>query len=276
LASASLVDSNIARANSPVAQQITTSSCDPTIIASPDQVLTVTGVYVPATNSPESTAVKERYRAPSDWPWLCRYRGDNQAALAFPAPNIVFFGDSITENWAKADSSLFNNRSLNRGIGGQTSSQLLLRFYQDVVALHPKVVHIIVGTNDVAGNPGSLDAESYKNNVLAMVDLARVHRIRVILGSLPPAARFPWRSDMPWRAKIEPIREIRALNLWLRQLSSDRKITFVDYFSAMSAPDGSMLTALSVDGVHPNGDGYKLMRKLAEKAIANSSGRSGD
>jgi lysophospholipase L1-like esterase len=262
---------NSAYAQAPSETRQVASSCDPRIRPQGDQPPTVTGVYVPATNPPESTPSTARYRGPGDWPWLCRYRADNQAAPNFPAPDVIFYGDSITENWEKADPNFFNRSFINRGIGGQTSAQLLLRFYQDVVTLRPRVVHIVVGTNDVAGNPGSLDADSYKNNILSMVDLAKAHSISVILGSIPPAAKFPWRSDMPWRAKIEPVGEIRALNLWLRQLAKDRTLTFVDYYSAMAEPDGSMKEVLTRDGVHPNDSGYELMRSLARASIASSS-----
>ena len=265
-----VMGSNVARAESLSDGQITTTSCDPQTKPQSELPPSPTGVYVPATIPPETAPSTARYRAPSDWPWLCRYRADNEAALALPAPDVVFFGDSITENWAKADPDFFTRSSLNRGIGGQTSAQLMLRFYQDVVALRPRAVHIVVGTNDVAGNPGAMDAESYKNNILAMIDLARAHRIRVILGSLPPAARFPWRADLPWRAKIQPVSEIRALNLWLRQFAKDRHLTFVDYHTAMAAPDGAMREALSLDGVHPNVSGYALMRTLAESAVASA------
>jgi lysophospholipase L1-like esterase len=261
----------IASAQVPGETQKAVSSCDAQAAPLGDQPPAVTGVYMSAAKPPGSRPGTTMIRDPIDWPWLCRYRADNQAARSFAAPDVVFFGDSITENWAKADADFFDRRLVNRGIGGQTSSQLLLRFYQDVVTLRPKAVHIIVGTNDVAGNPGALDAESYKNNLLAMTDLAKAHNIRVILGSVPPAANFPWRQDTPWRERIDPVGEIRALNLWLRQLAKDRTLTFVDYYGAMAASDGSMREALTRDGVHPNGSGYELMRGLALASIASSS-----
>lgn len=247
------------------------SSCDAQVPPSGVQPRAVKGIYIPAVKPPGSTPGTTLVRDPIDWPWLCRYRADNQAARSLPAPDVVFFGDSITENWAKSDASFFDRRFVNRGIGGQTSSQLLLRFYQDVVALRPKAVHIVVGANDVAGNPGALDAESYKNNILAMADLAKAHNIRVLLGSIPPASKFPWRQDTPWRERLDPAGEIQALNLWLTQLAKDRALTFVDYHSAMAASDGSMKEALTRDGVHPNGSGYEVMRGLASAAIASSS-----
>ncbi len=258
------IGADVARAEAPIdAARMTTLSCDPQADPqlSPD-------VYVPAVRASETPLGATRYRPPGDWPWLCRYRADNQAALAFAAPNVVFYGDSITENWAKIDVAFFSRSAINRGISGQTSAQLLLRFYQDVIALRPRKVHIIVGTNDVAGNSGALDAQSYKNNILAMVDLARTHRIQVILGSIPPAARFPWRSDVPALVSFEPVREIRELNLWLQRLAKERNLIFVNYHDVMANADGAMQSALTRDGVHPNAKGYEVMRRLAAAAVA--------
>ena len=261
---ASLVfGTDVARAEVPVdPAPMSTLSCDPQAAshASP-------GVYVPAARPEETPPSTTRYRPPGDWPWLCRYRTENQAALAFAPPDIVFYGDSITENWAKIDPDFFSRAAINRGISGQTSAQLLLRFYQDVVAVRPRKVHIMVGTNDIAGNPGALDAQSYKNNILAMVDLARTSRIKVILGSILPAARFPWRGDVPALGKFEPVREIRGLNLWLQKLAKERNLMFVNYHDAMADIDGAMQTALTRDGVHPNAKGYEVMRQMAAAAV---------
>ena len=138
------IDAKVARAETPVdSVSIVTLSCDPQAASQ-----SPTGVYVPAIRPAETSASATRYRPPGDWPWLCRYRADNQAALAFAPPDVVFYGDSITENWAKIDPAFFNRSAINRGISGQTSAQLLMRFYQDVVALRPRKVHIVVGTNE--------------------------------------------------------------------------------------------------------------------------------
>lgn len=271
LISMSALSVGAARAQTAGETQKAVSSCEAQEPPPGDQPRAVKGIYIPAVKPPGSTPGTTMVRDPIDWPWLCRYRADNQVARSLPAPDVVFFGDSITENWAKADASFFDRRFVNRGIGGQTSAQLLLRFYQDVVTLRPKAVHIVVGTNDVAGNPGALDAESYKNNILAMADLAKAHNIRVLLGSILPAAKFPWRQDTPWRERIDPVGEIHALNLWLGQLAKDRAYTYVDYHGAMAASDGSMKEALTRDGVHPNASGYEVMRGLASAAVASSS-----
>jgi hypothetical protein len=141
-----------------------------------------------------------------DFADLCHYKSDNVALLKGARPTVVFMGDSITEAWGPGDASLFTLGVVDRGISGQTSPQMLLRFYQDVVALHPKAVHIMAGTNDVAGNTGSSSPDDFKNNIRAMVDLARSNHIRVVLASILPAERFPWRSD------IQPVEQIRQLN----------------------------------------------------------------
>jgi len=162
--------------------------------------------------NPELTKVNEAQRlsAGQDWAGLCRYRVSNKAVLAAGAsPRIVFMGDSITENWNLSDAAFFDKGIVNRGISGQTTSQMLVRFRADVVALHPKTVHILAGTNDVAGNTGPLTAQDFKNNIMSMVDLARANGIAVVLGSIPPAASFNWRPEL----KPVPIIDFRP---WTR------------------------------------------------------------
>jgi lysophospholipase L1-like esterase len=197
-----------------------------------------------------------------DFAGLCRYKSDNAAILKGGAhPTSVFMGDSITEGWRVADPSLFSVVVVDRGISGQTSPQMLVRFYQDVVALHPQVVHIMAGTNDVAGNTGPSSPDDFKNNIRAMVDLARANHIQVILASIPPAERFPWRPD------IQPVEQIRQLNAWLRQFAGQHKLIYADYHSSLTTPSGAFRPELSNDGVHPNSDGYAAMRPIAEAAL---------
>jgi hypothetical protein len=141
-----------------------------------------------------------------DWAQLCRFAAANAALAQGPRVEAVFLGDSITENWLLADPALFHGGIVNRGISGQTSPQMLLRFEADVVALHPRVVHIMAGTNDLAGNTGPTSAQQYEHNIIAMCDLARANGIRVVLASIPPAARFPW------RAGVTPGPQILVLN----------------------------------------------------------------
>jgi lysophospholipase L1-like esterase len=185
-------------------------------------------------------------RARLDWPNLCRFRSEN-AALA-GAPSAVFLGDSITENWQQADPSLFTGGVINRGIGGQTSPQMLLRFFSDVMLLHPKVAHILAGTNDIAGNTGIETEQDFRNNIQAMVELARSHQIAVVLGSIPPAKRFPWSPD------LNPVSTIKNQNEWLKSYAASNGVIFVDYYSVLLGADGAMKAALSADGVHPNRD----------------------
>jgi lysophospholipase L1-like esterase len=170
-------------------------------------------------------------------------------------------GDSITEFWARADTTLFSNGVVGRGISGQTSPQMLLRFMQDVVELHPRVVHIMAGTNDVAGNTGPTSAQDFQNNIMAMVELAKAHKIKVVLASIPPASAFPWHPG------LQPAADIVALNTWLRGYAKSSGSSYVDYYSALVDPQGGFQKALSNDGVHPNRDGYAKMQSLALKAI---------
>ena len=174
----------------------------------------------------------------------------------------VFLGDSITENWHAADPSLFTGDFVNRGIGGQTSPQMLLRFYADVLGLHPRVVHIMAGTNDLAGNTGPYSEQQYKDNIRAMCDLALANGVRVVLAGIPPTTGFPWRPA------LRPGPQIVELNAWLQRYAAQRKMIYVDYAAVLAQPDGAMRADLSHDGVHPNRSGYALMRPLAEHAIA--------
>jgi lysophospholipase L1-like esterase len=196
-----------------------------------------------------------------DFAGTCHYKSENAAVLKGAHPTAIFMGDSITEGWRAGDPSLFNHAVLDRGISGQTSPQMLVRFYQDVVALHPRAVHIMAGTNDVAGNTGPSSPEDFKNNIRAMVDLAKTNHIRVILASIPPAERFPWRLD------IQPVEQIQQLNAWLRQFAEQHKLIYADYYSSLTTPSGAFRAELSNDGVHPNSDGYAAMRPIADAAL---------
>ncbi len=197
----------------------------------------------------------------NDWPYLCRYREANQALDPNVQPDVVFMGDSITEGWVNVDPSFFSQVQIGRGIGGQTTPQMVARFYHDVVALHPKAVHIMAGTNDVAGNTGNSSIDQVQNNIKAMVDLALVNNIKVILASILPADHFFWSPT------VKPVAQIRALNNWLQGYAKQRGLIYVDYYSAMVNEEGGLAAALARDGVHPTAEGYALMRPLAELAI---------
>jgi lysophospholipase L1-like esterase len=196
---------------------------------------------------------------------LCKFALFGAVALGGPiaahAQTAVPNAQMITEAWGIGDPSLFNPAVIDRGISGQTSPQMLARFYQDIVALHPQVVHIMAGTNDVAGNTGPNSPDDFKNNIRAMVDLARTHYIQVVLASIPPAERFPWRPD------IQPVEQIRQLNVWLRQSAGQHQLIYADYYSTLTMPSGAFRPELSNDGVHPNSDGYAAMRLIADAAL---------
>jgi lysophospholipase L1-like esterase len=196
---------------------------------------------------------------------LAHYAAANRA-LAPPAAGerrIVFIGDSITQSWGDVARDYFARRDrINRGISGQATPQMLLRFHQDVIALKPAAVHILAGTNDVAGNVGPMDLEAIENNLASMAELARANGIAVVLGSVLPA------SDFPWRRGLEPGPKILALNDWLAAYARQRDIVFVDYYAAMTDGALGMRAALATDGVHPSPEGYRVMLPLAEAGIA--------
>ncbi len=196
-----------------------------------------------------------------DWSQRCRYQEDNLALPAASARRVVFIGDSITEGWKALDPAFFNDTVIDRGISGQTTAQMLLRFRSDVLELHPALVHIMAGTNDIAGNTGPTSLAIIEGNIATMVELARAHGIGVILASVPPAAHFGWRPD------IEPLASIATLNLWLRNYAQQQQLTYVDYYSALSDSTGAFKSTLSEDGVHPNAAGYAQMKPLALAAI---------
>ena len=195
---------------------------------------------------------------PSDWAGLCRYTDDNARILAAKhLPHVVFLGDSITELWVKGDPALFSDEVVGRGISGQTSAQMLLRFHADVVDLHPQIVHIMAGTNDVAGNGGPTSEAAWRNNIMAMVEIAQAHGIKVVLASIPPAARFGWRTE------LHPAAQIVRLNGWLRAYAERQGLRYVDYYPLLATPDGAMRPEFSGDGVHPNPGGYAAIHELA-------------
>jgi lysophospholipase L1-like esterase len=210
----------------------------------------------------------QQERAANDWPYLCRYSSAD-AARRTP-PRVVLLGDSITELWVRGDPSVFGDEVIGRGISGQTTPQMLLRFFQDVIALHPQVVHIMAGTNDVAGNTGPTSEQDVENNITAMVELAHVHHIRVVLASIPPASAFPWNPS------LKPASAIALLNQWLRSYASNSGSQYVDYYSVLADSKGGFRPELSNDGVHPNRDGFAAMRPLLLSAIGNKDNGNPD
>ena len=230
-------------------------------------LLTPGAHFVRPGQSPAQRQASERAIAAQrarDWADLCRYRADNAALTT--RPRVVLMGDSITDFWREGDPALFHEGVADRGISGQTSSQMLVRFWPDVIALHPRIVQILAGTNDIAGNTGPTTEQDYENNIMAMVALARARHIRVILGSMPPAVSFWWKPE-PYR----PAEEIRHLNDWLRRYARSSGVGFIDYYAALATPAGAFRPDLSNDGVHPNEAGYKVMSALLQAALRASA-----
>jgi lysophospholipase L1-like esterase len=215
----------------------------------------------------------------ADYGNLARYAAAN-AALAAPKAGekrVVFFGDSITDGWSNpANGGFFPGKPyVNRGIGGQATSQMLVRFRADVLALRPSVVVVLAGTNDVAGNAGRTTPEAIEANLADMAELARVHGMRVVLASLLPV------SDEKKDAKGAPIQRsadrppetLRALNRWLAEYARANGHVYLDYASALADARGMLRPELTDDGLHPNAAGYAVMAPLAERAIAQALAR---
>ncbi|MGE5457792.1 MAG: SGNH/GDSL hydrolase family protein [Methanococcaceae archaeon] len=200
----------------------------------------------------------------NNWINLEKYARSNEN-LGFPAAGekrIVFMGNSITESWAIIDSSFFkDNGYINRGISGQTSSQMLLRFRQDVIDLKPAVVVILAGTNDIAENAGPIALKEIFGNIVSMVQLAQVNNIKVIISSVLPA------FDFPWRPGLQPAEKIIKLNSMIKSYCDENNIFYVDYYSKMVDKRMGLDVKYTFDGLHPTKDGYKIMDILIQEAI---------
>lgn len=216
-------------------------------------------------DNPAANAFRARQAAQfaSDWPFRCRYRDANADLLARGVrPRVVFMGDSITEGWVEADPAFFaDNGFVGRGISGQSSPQMLARFWQDVIALRPQAVHIMTGTNDIGGATGPITEEEYLGTVSAMIDLAQANGIRVVLAAMPPMSRLLPRPDFDTRPVVP------HLNARLAELAAQQGVAFVDYFTPLAAPDNAFDPAYANDGVHPTRAGYTVMEPLARAAI---------
>jgi len=204
----------------------------------------------------------------TDFGWLARFK---EADMRLPAPapgenRVVFMGDSITEGWHfdGPDASFPGKPYINRGISGQTSPQMLVRFRQDVIDLRPKVVVILAGTNDIAGNTGPMTPEETEANIQSMAEIAAANHIRVVLCSVLPA------YDFPWHPGLEPAPKILAINAWMKDYAASHKHVYVDYHSAMKDQRNGLPPNLSHDGVHPTLAGYAVMTPLVEAGIAQA------
>jgi len=234
----------------------------------------------PAGNCSELSEFMARMESQSrqlkDWPALGRYREANAklAALAKDEQRVIFMGDSITDMWVLPQFGAFfpSKPYIGRGIGGQTTPQMLVRFRPDVIALHPSVVVILAGTNDIAGNTGPITLEETEGNLASMAELTRANGIRVVLSSVMPVSNYghtPEGNPLDMRLKRPP-EKIIELNAWIRKYAGVNDHIYLDYFSAMVDDQGLLKKELSEDGLHPNAAGYAVMAPLAEKAIQSA------
>ncbi len=202
-----------------------------------------------------------------DWANLERYKTEN-SLLSKPKANehrVIFMGNSITEGWSGVFPNFFtDNTYVNRGVSGQTTPQMLLRFRQDVIALQPKAVVILAGTNDIAGNTGPMTLQMIMDNLISMVELANANAIKVILCSVLPA------FDYPWRPGLSPNTKIPALNQLMESYANTHDIIYLNYFDAMTDGNNGMQAELTTDGVHVSKKGYELMIALVQEAIAKT------
>jgi lysophospholipase L1-like esterase len=211
---------------------------------------------------------KAPYDPKTDWAYLNRYAEANKAIKA-PAANekrVVFLGNSITEMWVNADTTFWKGKPyIGRGIGGQTTPQVLLRFRQDVIALQPTVVVINIGINDIAENTGPYSLSYTTGNIQTMLELAKAHHIKVVLASVLPAAEFPWRTEIKDAAQ-----KVLVLNEKLIELAVQYNCVYLDYHTAMKDERNGLPKKYAFDEVHPTLEGYKVMAVLAEKAITEA------
>jgi lysophospholipase L1-like esterase len=209
----------------------------------------------------------------SDWAQSGRYH-DADLKVQQPSKNetrVVFMGDSITDGWNLAQ--YFPDKPfINRGVSGQTTTQMLVRFRADVIELKPKVVVILAGTNDIAGNTGFMSLEDTARNLISMVELAKANNIRVVLSSVLPVNDRVKNKEgvLLVQTKSRPSEKITAMNAWIKKYAADNNLVYLDYYSATVDKDGTLKDGISYDGLHPNADGYKIMRSLAEEAITKA------
>jgi lysophospholipase L1-like esterase len=225
-------------------------------------LLLISGSFLLKAQNPVPDSEDERFH--NDWANLDRFRDDNQK-IGLPSAGekrVVFMGNSITEGWGNIMPEFFSGKPyINRGISGQTTPQMLIRFRPDVVNLKPAVVVILAGINDIAGNTGPSTQEMIENNLASMVELAKASNIKVVLSSVLPAYDFPWRQG------LQPAAKVVQLNKWIKSYAETHGCGYIDYFTPMADERNGLRAEYTIDGVHPNLDGYKVMAPLAEKAI---------
>ncbi len=195
-----------------------------------------------------------------DWAQFYRYAGKNDSLTI--APSVVFMGNSITDNWAKIRPDFFKKHNIaGRGISGQVSSQMLVRFHSDVIDLNPKAVVILSGTNDIARNNGYISLEHICDNIKSMCQLAKFNGIQPIIASVLPCADYSWRKD------LSPADDIRELNRMLKEYAEKNGFDYVDYYSAFVDERGGLPEELSNDGCHPNEKAYEIMERIVMRSI---------
>jgi len=222
------------------------------------------GDAAPAADAPCEAPVVPKKNLTA-WADLSRYKADNAALpeAAKGEKRVVFYGSSSVDNWGRRNDSVFfpGEPYVNRGISGETTAQMLLRFEQDVVALKPAAVVFLGGTNDPAGNSGPMTLEMSEANIAAMAAIAKESGIKMILASQLPVTRFPWNRC------VQPGADLLALSAWEKEYATANRLAYVDFYSALVGDDGSFRPGLSVDGVHPTKRGYELMTPVAEDVI---------
>ncbi|WP_372919957.1 SGNH/GDSL hydrolase family protein [Salegentibacter sp.] len=213
--------------------------------------------FIPGLNA------QNKDRMEQDWPNLQKYQKENQKIKeSNEKPVAVFMGNSITEGWVNTNPEFFrNNNFTGRGIGGQTTPQMLIRFTPDVIDLDPEVVVILAGTNDIAGNTGASSVKMITDNIKAMAQLAEANGIKVVLSSILPV------YDYPWQPGIKPVEKIAAVNKWLKNYARENNHIYLDYFPVLANEKKGMKPEYADDGVHPNKKGYSVMEPLVLNAI---------
>ncbi len=230
----------------------------------------------PADNTCDCAKLASAQKTLQDWPNIARYHDANTAVQppAKTEKRVVFMGDSITDGWTRPEYGGFfpGKPYIDRGISGQTTPQMLIRFRPDVIALQPKVVVILAGTNDIAGNTGPMTLDQIEGNLQSMDELAHANKIRVVLASVMPVSNYGHdRDGNPTDVRIKrPPEKIIELNTWIKKYAAAHGDIYLDYFAAMVDEHGLLKADISDDGLHPNAKGYTLITPLAETAIAQA------
>jgi lysophospholipase L1-like esterase len=221
-------------------------------------LLTAAAVLPALAAAPAFAETDREKQMREDFPWLGKYADENEALIASGKPvGVVFMGDSITEGWKSKHPAFFATPDhVCRGISGQTTPQMVLRMMADVVHLKPRAVHIMAGTNDIAGNTGPMTKAQTEDNLRMMAEVAGASGIDVLLASIPPSSAFPWRPGL----EVTP--SIRLLNQWIKGYAEGTGATFVDYTPALATPGGAMKPGMADDGVHPTPQGYAAMESV--------------